>query len=140
MKTLVQFIAESQENITMEEFINELSNLDLSKKTIKGTANFFDKVTTLYNKNFDKQLKKTYLGNIKVGETYLIYGGKKKDDSCYIISIEKFDGEYSIQGRVLEILKNKPIKVAAYVDSPKFDTGLWTCYEIPEDIVEKIFK
>lgn len=140
MKSLVQFISESQENMTMEDLINELSNLDLSKKTVRGTADFFNKVTSLYNKNFDKQLKKTDLGNLKVEETYLIYGGKKKDDSCYIIKIEKFDGEYSIQGRVLEILKNKPIKNSAYIDAPKFDTGLWTYYEIPQEISEKIFK
>lgn len=139
MKSLTEFIAESQSNITVDQFIDELTGLDCSKKTIRGTADFFDKVTNLYNKNFDKRFKKSYLGALKVGETYLIYGGKKKDDSCYIINIEKFDGEYSIVGHVLEILKNKPIKNSAYIDSPKFDTGLWTYYEIPKDLAEKIF-
>lgn len=144
MKSLSQFIQESLEDISMDNFVSLFSELTpekIAKKSkIKGTNDWFDKIYKLYNKNFEKKFSRTDEGSIEKNKTYLIIGGTRTDNTCYIIKVDSINEEF-YKGTIITILKDKPIFGAnSFIEHYKFDKGLWGFYEIPEEISKEIFK
>ena len=144
MKSLTQFILENMENISMDDFtslFSEITPETIKKKTkIKNTTNYFDEIHKLYDKNFDKKFKRADLGSIEKDKTYLIIGGTRSDNTCYIIKVDNVNDE-TFKGTIITVLKDKLIFGAnSSIEYFKFDKGLWSYYEIPEEISKEIFK